>query len=91
MAAFFEKSDVSQKLSRNSYFYDNKIDYFKDQNYLLLKNECLKAKKLFKDPLFTPSNENIYYSKQVPRGIKWKVSSSTLIFSIFIHYFSYNI
>ena len=73
METNFAKVDVKKKLSRNSYFYDNKIDYYKNQNYIALKSECLKNKKLFKDPLFPPSSQNIYYSKQVPRGIKWKV------------------
>jgi hypothetical protein len=73
METNFEKSDLMKKLSRNSYFYDNKIDFFKGQNYQIIKNECLKSKTLFIDPFFEPKNQNIYYSKQVPRGIKWKV------------------
>lgn len=73
METNFEKSDLMKKLSRNSYFYDNKIDFFKGQNYQIIKNECLKSKTLFTDPFFEPKNQNIYYSKQVPRGIRWKV------------------
>jgi hypothetical protein len=73
METTFEKSDLSSKLSRNSNFYDGKVDYFNGQNYTLIKNECLKTKTLFTDPLFEPKYQNIYYSKQVPRGIKWKV------------------
>ena len=67
----FKKIDVKPKILRNSYFGDNKIIHFKNQNYDALKNECLRTGKLFEDQLFTPSNRSLYYTKQIPRGIKW--------------------
>lgn len=68
----FEKVDFRNKITRNSYFYDNRIQYFKGQNYLTLKTECLKnGRRLFADPLFTPSNASLYYSKPMPHNIKW--------------------
>ena len=42
MAENFGKIDVQKNNVRNSYFYDNKIQYFKNQNYLTIKSECLK-------------------------------------------------
>lgn len=68
----FEKIDCKNRISRSSYFYDNKIQYFKGQNFIKIKSECLKSGKLFEDPLFTPTSRNLYYSKQVPQNIKWK-------------------
>jgi hypothetical protein len=54
-----------------SHYFDYKINYFKDQNFAKLKLECGKSGKLFEDPLFKPSNQNIYYSKTVPGDITW--------------------
>lgn len=67
----FEKIDVRGQITRNSYFYDNRIQYFKGQNYLILKQECQKSGRLFTDPIFTPSNSSLYYSKPMPHNIKW--------------------
>lgn len=67
----FEKIDVRNKIARNSYFYENQIQYFKGQNYLKLKSECLNSGRLFTDPAFTPSNANLYYSKSIPYGVRW--------------------
>ena len=67
----FEKIDVRNKVTRNSYFYDNKIQYYKGQNYLALKLECQKTGQKFSDPYFTPSNSSLYYSKPMPHNIKW--------------------
>ncbi|CAF1014270.1 unnamed protein product [Brachionus calyciflorus] len=68
----FSKIDIKNKISRNSYFYDNKIQYFKSQNYLKLRSECLKNSILFTDPLFEPNSKNLYVSRRGPQGIKWK-------------------
>jgi hypothetical protein len=54
-----------------SHYYDYKINYFKDQNYAKLKVECRKSGRLFEDPLFKPSSQNIYYSRTVPQDITW--------------------
>lgn len=50
---------------------DNRIQHFKNQKFAQLKSECLKQRKLFTDPLFRPIESNIYYSKRLPKGLKW--------------------
>lgn len=50
---------------------DNRIQHFKNQKFAQLKSECLKQRKLFEDPLFRPTDSNIYYSKRLPKGLKW--------------------
>lgn len=67
----FNKIDVRNQITRNSYFYDNRIQYFKGQNYLTLKLECQKSSRMFVDPIFTASNASLYYSKPMPHNIKW--------------------
>lgn len=81
MAENFGKIDVQKNNVRNSYFCDNKIQYYKNQNYLTIKNECLKSGKLFVDTEFPPTSDNIYYTKRLPKGVKWEV---------FIVYFQYS-
>ena len=68
-----EKIDINSKNVKNSYFHENKLQCYKNQNYALLKNECLQSKNLFYDTTFTPTDQNIYYSKPIPRGIRWLV------------------
>ena len=80
----FVKIDVSNRVVRSSYFNEHQIKYFKNQNYIQLKNECLRANKLFVDPSFPPSNQSIFYSKPVPQGIRWLRPSQITIEPKFI-------
>lgn len=50
---------------------EEKIAYFKDQNYLALKNECLRTGKLFEDPCFPATDRSIFYTRPIPEGVKW--------------------
>jgi hypothetical protein len=52
-------------------FTNHKVHFYKDQNYLKLKNECLRSGKLFTDPYFKPVSDNIYYTHSIPREVKW--------------------
>lgn len=67
----FKRIDIRNRLLRNSFLSENKIQYFRNQNYIQLKSECLKNGRLFEDPLFTPTNKSLYYTREPPRGIKW--------------------
>jgi hypothetical protein len=71
MEAEFKKIDIRNRILRNSFLNENKIQYFKNQNYIQLKNECLKNGRLFEDPLFRPTDKSLYYTRQPPKGIKW--------------------
>ena len=51
-------------------FGDNKIEFYKDQDYETLKNDCLQNRKLFEDPLFPVNDSSI--SKNAQQGIVWK-------------------
>jgi hypothetical protein len=83
----FKKIDIRNRVLRNSFLSENKIQYFKNQNYIQLKNECLKNGRLFEDPLFRPTNNSLYYTRQPPRGIKWM----RYILNIVITYLFYTI
>jgi hypothetical protein len=68
----FEKIDHKNKITRSAYVEENnQIKFFKNQNFMQLKRECLRSGKLFVDPCFRPTDKSIYYSKPVPNGIKW--------------------
>ncbi|XP_068107214.1 calpain-6 isoform X2 [Hyperolius riggenbachi] len=42
------------------------------QNFLELKEECVKAGRLFEDPEFPACNESLFYSKDPSHGTEWK-------------------
>jgi hypothetical protein len=67
----FEKIDIRNKITRNTYFYDNKIQHFKGQNYLKLKSDAQSSGRLFVDPLFPASPSSLYYSKSMPERVCW--------------------
>lgn len=50
---------------------ENQILYFKHQNYIALKNECLRNGTLFEDPEFKPEDKSIFYTKPLPYGVRW--------------------
>ena len=61
----------NNKILRGSYNNEYKIEYFKNQNYIKLKKECLRNKCLFQDPYFLPCNKSLFYSKPIPKGTRW--------------------
>jgi hypothetical protein len=66
------KIDTTSKITRVSAPTDRHIKSFKNQSYEALKNECLKSKRLFEDPLFEPIDRNMFYTQPPPMGVKWK-------------------
>ncbi len=50
---------------------DDKIEFYKNQNYTELKTECLQNGTLFEDPVFPAKNSSIFYTKPVPKGVRW--------------------
>lgn len=71
MVERFDKIEIVNKITRSAYFYDKKIEYFKNQKYHELKSKCLKSGKLFEDPVFRPCNTNLYYTRPVPHNVRW--------------------
>lgn len=66
-----KRDNLNHRILRGSYINEHRIEYFKNQNYIQLKKECLRKGVLFEDPLFVPNNRNIFFSKPLPRGTKW--------------------
>ena len=50
---------------------EQQIQFYRNQNYVALRQACLEKKTLFVDPYFPAVDRNIFYSKPLPRGIKW--------------------
>ena len=66
------KFDLNKKILRGSYINEHRIEYFKEQSYILLKKECHRKGVLFKDPLFPLTNQSLFYSKPMPSGgVRW--------------------
>ena len=57
----FKRIDIKNKIIRNSFYNENKVQYYKNQNYHKLKSECLESNKLFEDPYFLPTSRNVFY------------------------------
>ena len=67
----FERIDVTNKISRVASHADQKILPFKGQDYEQLKKECVQSGRLFEDPLFLPTDKNLFYTQAPPSGTKW--------------------
>ena len=66
------KVNLNKRILRGSYINEHRIEYFKDQNYILLKKECHRKGVLFEDPLFPLNNQSLFYSKPMPKGgVRW--------------------
>jgi hypothetical protein len=48
------------------------IEPFKGQDYWKIKNDCLKNKILFEDPLFAANESSLFLNRQLTGGIAWK-------------------
>ena len=64
----------------------NTIKPFLNQIYSEIKEECVREKKLFKDPKFPASNQSMFKFRKpkidgVPVGFKWKRPHEFLIAS----------
>lgn len=81
----FDKIDIKNKLVRVTCRADRKVLPFKNQNYQLLKQECMKYGRLFEDPEFPASDRSMFYTQSVPSGTKWKRPSEICENSVFIH------
>ena len=68
----FKKLNINKSITRIANFYDSKILPFKNQVYEDLKRECLRNKRLFKDPLFPAESQSMFYKSSPPAGIIWK-------------------
>jgi len=66
------KIDVRNSIVRVCDIEDKKVVPFKNQDFQKLKEECLKNKKLFEDPLFPAVDKSMFYTQHVPYGTKWK-------------------
>ena len=42
------------------------------QNFNELKSSCLQTGKLFEDPVFPPTDESLYFSREPPFTLEWK-------------------
>ena len=67
----YKKVDVTNKVLTSSYAGESRVENFKKQNYFMLKNECLKAKRFFVDPEFPACEQSIFYSKPLRFKVKW--------------------
>jgi hypothetical protein len=65
------RNELKNRIIRDSNRDENKIEYFKNQNYMLLKKKCLEEGSLFEDPLFPTDSKSLFYSKPMPKGVKW--------------------
>ncbi len=57
----FKKVDVRKQIIKSSYLNDTRIEFFKNQNFNALKNECLRGGRLFEDPLFPANDNSLFY------------------------------
>lgn len=54
---------------------------YKNQQYHELKNDCIRASKLFEDPEFPATSSSLYFKKPPPGFVEWKrprVSSTSI-------------
>ena len=65
------KTDVKNRILRDLNHNEEKIEYFKNQNFVQIKKDCLSKGLLFEDPMFPPTSRNLFYSKPLPKGVKW--------------------
>lgn len=50
---------------------EQQIQFYRYQNYVALRQECLTNGTLFVDPYFPATDSSIFYTKPLPRGTKW--------------------
>lgn len=81
----FDKVDIKNKLVRVTCTQDRKILPFKNQNYELLKRDCLKNGRLFEDPEFPAEDRSMFYTQPVPYGTKWKRPAEICSHPVFIY------
>ncbi|XP_068163834.1 calpain 5-like isoform X2 [Antennarius striatus] len=48
------------------------LSRFQGQNYHKLRRGCLRRGALFKDPLFPPNPQSLFYKREPPQGLTWK-------------------
>ncbi|XP_036404357.1 calpain-5-like [Megalops cyprinoides] len=49
-----------------------RVCVFQGQCYYKLKRDCLRRGVLFKDPLFPPSPQSLFYRRSPPPGLTWR-------------------
>lgn len=81
----YDKIDIKNKLVRVTCRADRKVLPFKNQNYQLLKQECLKNGRVFEDPEFPTLDRSMFYTQSVPRGTKWKRPAEICTNPVFIY------
>ena len=68
----FAKKEAAATIVRINSASDKKVVPFKNQSFEKLRDECLRGKKLFEDPLFETSAKSMFFSQPVPAGATWK-------------------
>ncbi|XP_028998668.1 calpain-5-like [Betta splendens] len=48
------------------------VSDFQGQSYQQLRRSCLRRGAFFKDPLFPPSAQSLFYRREPPPGLTWK-------------------
>ncbi|KAK2899830.1 calpain-5-like [Channa argus] len=48
------------------------VNDFQGQSFHKLRRSCLRRGALFKDPLFPPSAQSLFYKREPPPGLTWK-------------------
>ncbi|XP_030285779.1 calpain-5 [Sparus aurata] len=49
-----------------------RINNFQGQSFHKLRRACLRRGALFKDPLFPPAAQSLFYKRELPPGLTWK-------------------
>ncbi|XP_073331445.1 calpain-5 [Pagrus major] len=49
-----------------------RINNFQGQSFHKLRRACLRRGALFKDPLFPPAAQSLFYKREPPPGLTWK-------------------
>lgn len=80
----FDKIDIRNQVVRVTCTADRKIVAFRNQNFELLKRDCLRNGKLFEDSEFPTEDRSMFYTQPVPYGTKWKRPSEISSKPVFI-------
>lgn len=70
---FIRPSDRSLSVSLSSAaMMPEPVHSFLGQKFHKLRRACLHRGVLFKDPLFPPSAQSLFYKREPPPGLTWK-------------------